>query len=1309
MDPAPDRPVRWRGGAAQLATQDADQLADALQALASRGVEQHVVVQNAGSLLPERRAALEAAGLTLLDSLGANAFFARLDPARLSVAGLVAGAPLTHVGPIDPKWKTHPLLLAGRLPPWALQGEKRRSGGQLRVALLVQFFRGVDLATQGRAAVGRHGGTVRSLIGSVQALSIELPVNKVAALATEDVVQWIEPPLPALVGINDQARTDTGADVVQSDPYGLDGEGIKVLVFDAGQAAANHADLLGRVTLGPSDHEPTSTHSTHVACTIAGDGGLECGVFKGMAPAARILSYGFSPAGGGTFLYTDPGDIESDYTEALNLGAGIANNSIGTNLCGNGYGNPVVFDCDFTGDYGVTDELIDGIVGGSLGRHLPTVWAAGNERNCQRCVNEGGADPQGFHSTAPPGCAKNPIIVGAINSDNESMTDFSSWGPCDDGRLRPDVVAPGCQDSVDFGIQSCAASGGYVILCGTSMSAPVVTGLGALLLQDHRQRHPGQPDLRNATVKALLIHSAEDWGTPGPDYRSGYGSARVQPAVDALRSESFTESTVQPGLSAIYFIDVGPEDDRLQVTLAWDDVPGVPNVEPALVSDLDLRVFSPDGLQSFPWTLNPAQPAAAAVRSQPDRINNVEQVSVDQPAPGTWRVEVSPFQLPLGPQKFSLVATPDLPVCSSRGAVALGTNSVSCAAELTVRVLDCDLNGDPATIESLPLDVTSGTEPEGEAVTLLETGPDSGVFQAAVAVDTAGGPGVLDVVEGDTIDARYVDADDGHGGSNIVLEASAGVDCTAPVLALLRIVDVNPPTAIVELSSDEPTRAAIHFGLSCGQLNRTAEDNVLRLDHTLTLSGIEPQTQYFVVQLDDAAGNSMVGDGGGACHVLVAPDCNGNGKADFQEVTAGTAPDCNRNLVPDECDLQQGASLDCQSDSVPDECQPDCNGNAVADDCDVDSGESADCNANGVPDDCEVVDSSRVFEVTFSPPIELPHIGSFYQDLEIAESFIPSELAVTLHIEHDYTPAVRVKLVHQSSEFVPVQLIESCPDVGADFLDTVLRDSADVAICDGEAPFSGEFRPHEPLAAFSDADAQGIWKLIVSSAPPIGGCGRVRGWTLVFESAASDCNANAVPDDCDLASGVLHDADGDGQPDECEAGGPSIASSVPADGAIDARQPHEPDAPEIRQGWQTVQLDFDGPAESLAAGDFIISQEGGSGPPPAVTAAGPIGKNSVEITLSAPIEPGAWTTLTHNCSGSQVRLGYLPGDVNGDGTAHPTDILALIDALNGLTQPALHASDIDRSALAQPQDILRLIDLLNGGGSYEPWNGRSLP
>ena len=660
----------------------------------------HVVVQFDRGLTAADRAAVSLAGLQLLSPLGDNSFFAVVEPGRVDLAALTRAVPLRHAQAVQRAWKLHPGFTGKELPRRAIvtTAESDREDTPPTVAAYLLFHQDIPLIPDGENIAKRHGATVRSYLRAVNGLVIELPADRITPLADEDAVQWIEPPLPAFGEANDSNRWLTQAETVQTHPdYELDGTGVTVLLYDGGVADGTHPDFGGRLTARDGSDE--DSHPTHVAGTIGGSGLASNGVYRGMAPGVIIESYGFetqyheeNPP-----LYADPGDLENDYSDAIaNFGVDVANNSIGTNTCTNG------FDCAITGDYGITAQLIDAIVTGTLGNPLTVVWSNGNERNCSRCRTEGVHTPEGYHSTAPPSCAKNHITVGAVNANDDFTTIFSSWGPTDDGRIKPDVTAPGCEIGDDFGVTSCVIGGGYMSACGTSMSAPTVTGLIALLLEDYRTLLPAAADPRNATIKAILTHNAADLGNRGPDYQNGYGSVRIRDSIDFLRTEQFREGQLDQGERYPLLVQVDPGDGELKITLAWDDYPAAPNVTRALVNDLDLRVFDPQGNRHYPWTLDPADPAAPATRVRADHLNNIEQVLVDDPAAGLWLVEVFGYGVPAGPQSFSLCVSPQIPTdCDGNGqaddAEITANPDLDCSGNglLDVCEIDCDGNGIP--------------------------------------------------------------------------------------------------------------------------------------------------------------------------------------------------------------------------------------------------------------------------------------------------------------------------------------------------------------------------------------------------------------------------------------------------------------------------------------------------------------------------------------------------------------------------------------------------------------------------------------
>jgi len=453
------------------------------------------------------------------------------------------------------------------------------------------------------------------------------------------------PPIEEL----DQSRPLVGGDTVQAAPYNLNGSNVQVLVYDSGNVDNTHDDLQGRVTWGEVSARGIRSHSTHVAGIIAGNGSINWNL-RGMAPSVEIISYDTA------------GNLEDEYDEAIRLyGIDIASNSWGTRV--------EAPNCALMGDYNPTAQLLDAIVGGSLGKDITIVFSGGNERNDNDC----GTDPlnwdNNYACVNPPKPAKNIITVGATYSDTDGMTCFSSWGPVDDGRLKPDVVAPGDEANDNPAnpcltgneINSTLPGDTYGEMAGTSMAAPHVSGSVALMLQDYRNTHDNV-DPWPSTIKALLIHTAVDLGNPGPDYQFGYGRINVQDAVDMIRDDAaccnvIIESNISAnGEMDNYTIEVPPGTTELKVTLVWTDVPGTPNDGlKELVNDLDLIAIGPTACY-YPWILNASDPSAPASTGRDD-INNVEQIVVPNPMPGTWIIRVNGTSVPEPIQNYSLVSS----------------------------------------------------------------------------------------------------------------------------------------------------------------------------------------------------------------------------------------------------------------------------------------------------------------------------------------------------------------------------------------------------------------------------------------------------------------------------------------------------------------------------------------------------------------------------------------------------------------------------------------------------------------------------
>jgi hypothetical protein len=232
-----------------------------------------------------------------------------------------------------------------------------------------------------------------------------------------------------------------------------------------------------------------------------------------------------------------------------------------------------------------------------------------------------GPDAQTLDS---PATGKNVIATGASeNTTNyyaelydlyadgpDTIADFSSCGPCEDGRIKPDVVAPGTW------IASMASSAApdeaaiawtvidnyYVYMGGTSMSGPAAAGGAAAFVQYYKSMHTNAIP-SPALVKAALINSAselnESDGGPGPipNFQEGWGRVTLTNLIESQRNFQMLDQTVLLTTGEVYqqHTFVGNSNQSLKITLAYTDVAGFPGAIPALVNDLDLEVVGPDG------------------------------------------------------------------------------------------------------------------------------------------------------------------------------------------------------------------------------------------------------------------------------------------------------------------------------------------------------------------------------------------------------------------------------------------------------------------------------------------------------------------------------------------------------------------------------------------------------------------------------------------------------------------------------------------------------------------------------------------
>lgn len=733
----------------------------------------HYLLQFSNLPNAEAKKQLSAAGFELLSFVTGNTYVASSLVGDLDLLpDLAETFALRWAGPLFATDKIGTDLGRGIIAPWAqLEGDL--------VALTVQPHRDVPIGDI-EALLISLGGQSLVTAPDVPSVTAIFPISPDIAqqISGNDSVQFVDVAPPALQENNDGARAAANVDPLNAAPFNLDGTGVTVLVFDSGMVDSTHPDFDTRVI--ELDGDPTETvrdHSTHVAGTVAGSGvnsngldsasnpnGGSANQWAGMAPGANIRSFGVS--GTSDVLYDDAGDLNGDFSTAIGNGIDLATMSLGNNVVPNG------FPCGQLGDYTNTAILIDNIVRGSIGaQQLIYFEAAGNERTA-------GAPCGQFSTISSPATAKNSIAVGAINSNDNSMTTFSSFGPTDDGRLKPDITAPGCQSNGDLNVTSPSfidadsdgnldageVQNAYVGKCGTSMATPVAAGSTALLIEQWQStRGAGTRPLPHS-VKAILSHTANDLGNAGPDYRFGWGALDALAAVQLVQADD-TENLIHVDqLDAgedIFFTFNSDGAADVKVTLAWDDPAAAKLAAVTLVNDLNLRLFDPNGDEVQPLILNPAMPNAVAVEGN-DARNNVE-MAIGPAAANTWTVQVIGASIPQGPQQFTLITPASAainrpPICDADGPYV---------AECTGPATDVTLDG------------TGSSDPDGDPLDFLWTGPFIG-GTASGATPTVAFPGVglFDVTLEVTDDKGALDM------------------CTAPVT----IVDTTPPVLSVSVS-----------------------------------------------------------------------------------------------------------------------------------------------------------------------------------------------------------------------------------------------------------------------------------------------------------------------------------------------------------------------------------------------------------------------------------------------------------------------------------------------------------------------------
>ena len=551
-----------------------------------------------------------------------------------------------------------------------------------------------------KAFVEALGGSVAEAYQSPMRGTLRATIHTelIDTICEQNDVEWVEPE-PVIEWHNNVATQSNRMNVVTVwDRHGLTGAGQVVGIADSGLDMGSmtnmHPDFEGRVIGAAGWYtaglwQDAFGHGTHVAGSVMGNGAAYSnGLFRGVAYDAEVYFQSIGdPAGGGSVFL--PADLNSLFEQAWSNQARVHNNSWGDTAQGVYtlysrqvdefiWSHPGMLICFSAGNDGIDRSPADGVIDAN------SMGAPGTSKNCLtvgaaeslRPAGSGGYSSYLWGAVWPSDYAVAPIYNDYISVPydgiHQGMAAFSSRGPCADGRIKPDIVAPGtdivsCRSrypgaitlwGTGSGILDNAASNYYTFSGGTSMSAPLATGCGALV-REYYARDIGLTNPSAALVKATLMVGAESlypgqYGTneyaeipsAWPNSVEGYGQVNLEESLYPENNNTnlmWDGVRIASGTTQIFDILIGATG-TLKAVLAWSDYPGVVNAAEVLVNDLDLNVIAPDGTEAFPSDLIGG-----------DHTNNTEGLALNIVQTGRYQVVVSAYNVPMGPQPYSLV------------------------------------------------------------------------------------------------------------------------------------------------------------------------------------------------------------------------------------------------------------------------------------------------------------------------------------------------------------------------------------------------------------------------------------------------------------------------------------------------------------------------------------------------------------------------------------------------------------------------------------------------------------------------------
>ena len=592
-------------------------------------VDGYYIVQFSGYIREEWKQAVSDTGAVIFDYVPNNAFVVGMDSTEKSRVESLDE--VQWIGIYQPSYRISPALSSAISAAGASSVTQEGSAGDEAVYedIIILLFDAND-NERVLSGIENLGGEIVDNAGDI--IRVRIDGSKILDIANMNGVSWIEKYVQPVI-LNDVAANITNVYDVRN-TYGLTGSGQIVAVADTGldTGVDNHGvngdihlDFDNRVTFFNyygSSPDDRNGHGTHTTGSVAGNGSKSGGQYKGIAPEANIISQGLGDDAGSNTLYFS--SLTQIFQDAYDYDARIHSNSWGS---------------DVGGDYTSLSQETDQFTWNN--KDFLIVFAAGNV---------------GVSGINSPGTAKNAITVGAsenyrpsfgTSADNiNEIADFSSIGPTEDNRIKPDVVAPGTY------IASTKSSlpvntGDYIYMSGTSMATPLTAGTVALIRQYYVENESISPSA--ALLKATLISGAANLSLPSS--AQGWGRVDIEQSLfpaspRIMRYHDDISLNIPESWNISYYVN--DTSETLKITLVWTDAPAATYADPTLVNNLDLTVTGPGGTYYGNGAL--------------DIVNNVEQVELSSPPVGLYTIKVNGTNIPEGPQPFALVISGALDV-----------------------------------------------------------------------------------------------------------------------------------------------------------------------------------------------------------------------------------------------------------------------------------------------------------------------------------------------------------------------------------------------------------------------------------------------------------------------------------------------------------------------------------------------------------------------------------------------------------------------------------------------------------------------